>query len=81
MAEGTPQGFVALQGGQDVMVQVHVVRWAPQHRQPLAALHLHRRERAGTTSLPGPAQHSPALLPAPFTPANPSPAPSYPTTG
>lgn len=44
MAEGTPQGFEALQGGQSVMVQVHVVRWAPQHRQPLTALHLQRGE-------------------------------------
>lgn len=44
MANGTPQGFEALQGGQGVMVQVHVVRWAPQHCQTLTALHLRQRE-------------------------------------
>lgn len=66
VAEGAPQGFMALQGGQGVMVQVHVVGWAPQHRQPLATLHLHRRERAGTKSPLGPAQPSSILLSSTF---------------
>lgn len=74
MAEGTPQGFEAVQGGQSVMVQVHVVRWAPQHRQPLTALHLQQGEsKQQITAM--------SSSPSSFRVSQPSRYPIYPSIG